>query len=92
MLTRTNDWEIGRYRNKEELSGQGTGKNLDYDSATQQNHPIPSSLKYIDKVLKHILKLFLLEADLLQMKTADHQNTDPRLVETRRLMMLETSP
>ena len=55
MLTQVNDWEIGRYRNKEEVLGKGTGKNLDYDSATQQNHPTPSSLKYIDKGLKHIL-------------------------------------
>ena len=33
-----------------------------------------------------------MEADPLQMKTADQKNTDPRLVETRKLMMLETSP
>ncbi|XP_073667135.1 uncharacterized protein [Tursiops truncatus] len=32
------------------------------------------------------------KADPLQMKTADHKNIDPRLVETRRLIKLETSP
>ena len=36
-------------------------------------------------------KFFLQEADLLQMKITDHKNIDPRLVETRKLMILETS-
>ena len=50
------------------------------------------NLKDIDKGLPHILKLFLEEADPLQMKTAGHKNTGQRLVEHRRLMMLETAP
>ena len=37
-------------------------------------------------------KLFIQEADPLQMTAADHKNTDLRLVETRKLMKLETSP
>ena len=51
-------------RNKEVLLDQGTGNNLDYNSATQQNHPqTPSSLKDTDKGLTHIPKLFSQEAD-----------------------------
>ena len=45
-----------------------------------------------DKRMTHSPEWFIQEADPLQMKTADHKSTDPRLVETRRLMMLETSP
>ena len=42
--------------------------------------------------MTHIAKLFLQEADLLQMKPADHGNIGSRLIETGKLMMLETSP
>ena len=42
--------------------------------------------------MAHIAKIFLQEAYPLQMKTADHENIDSRLVETGKLMMLETSP
>ena len=42
--------------------------------------------------MTHVAKLFLQEADQLQMKTADHENIDSRLVETGKLMMLERSP
>jgi len=45
-------------------------------------------LKDIDKGLTHIPKLFLQEADPHQMKTAGCNHTDPRLTETRRLMIL----
>ena len=37
-------------------------------------------------------KLFLQKADPLQMPAADHKNADLRLVETRKMMKLETSP
>ena len=57
--------------------------------AESPNSQIP---KNKDKDLTHIPKLFLQEADPLQMKTADHKNIDLRLIETRRLMMLDTSP
>ena len=87
-----NDWEMWRCRNKEKLSEGGTGNNLDYNSATEQNHWTCSSLKDIDKGLTHRPELFLQEADPLQMKAADHKNMDPRLVETRRLMTLQASP
>ena len=40
----------------------------------------------------HIPKLFLQEADPHKVKTDDHKHIDPRLVETRRLEMLEISP
>ena len=42
--------------------------------------------------MTHVAKLFLQEADQLQMKTADHENIESRLVETGKLMMLERSP
>ena len=42
--------------------------------------------------MTHVAKLFLQEADQLQMKTADHRSMDPSLVETRGWMMPETSP
>ena len=44
------------------------------------------------KVWHTFLSYFLQEVDPLQMKTPDHKNIDPRLVEIRRLMKLETSP
>ena len=44
------------------------------------------------KGLTHIPKLFLWEAEPFQMKIADKRDIDPRLVETKSLMMLETSP
>ena len=69
-----------------------TGNKVDCKSTTKQNHQTPCSLEDIDKGLTHIPKLFLQEADPHQMKTADHNHTDPRLTETRSLMMLETSP
>ena len=53
--------------------GWRTGNNLDYNSATAQNHQTPISLKDRDKGLTHIPKLFLQEADLHQMKTADYK-------------------
>ena len=81
-----------RYRNKEQLSGWETGVTEDRKSTAQQKHRTPNSLKDIDKGLPHILKLFLEEADPLQMKTAGHKNTGQRLVEHRRLMMFETAP
>ena len=46
-----------------ELLGQGTGNNLDSNSATQQDHQTPGFLKGIDKGLTHIPKQFLREAD-----------------------------
>ena len=49
-------------------------------------------LKDTDKGLAHIPKLFLQEAEPFWRKTADHKHVDPKLVATRRLMMLETSP
>ena len=63
---------------------------LDSKSATRHNHRIHSSLK--DKGWTHMPKLFLQEADPLQMPAADHKNADLRLVETRKMMKLETSP
>ena len=39
----------------------------------------PSSLKDTEKGLTQVPKLFLQEADSLQMKTADHKNIDHRL-------------
>ena len=39
----------------------------------------PSSLKDTEKGLTQVPKLFSQEADSLQVKTADHKNTDPRL-------------
>ena len=39
-------------------------------------------LKDTDKGLTHIPELFLPEAEPLQMKTAAHKHTDPKLVET----------
>lgn len=57
--------------------------------AESPNSQVP---KDIDKDLTCILKLFVQEADTNQMKTADHKHTDSTLFETRRLMMLETSP
>ena len=56
-------------------------------TATLLNYQAHSSLKDIDKALTRIPRLFLQEADPLQMKIA---TPDPG--ETRRLMMLETSP
>ena len=48
-----------------------------------------SFLKDTHKDLTHIPKLFLTgNRPLHQMKTADLQNIDPRLIGTRRLMML----
>ena len=47
---------------------------LGYKSATWHNPRIHSSLKDIDKGLTHMPKLFLQEADPLQMTTADHKN------------------
>ena len=83
-------WLSSSSRNKEQLLGWGTGNNLDYNSVTWQNYQTPSSLEGTDKCLTHTHKLLLQEADRLQMKTADHKNTDLRLVETRRLIRLET--
>lgn len=40
----------------------------------------------------HIPKPSLQEADPLQMSTSDRKNIDPRLVKTRRLILLVTSP
>ena len=40
-------------------------------TATQLNYQAHSSLKDMDKALTHVPKLFLQEADPLQMKTAD---------------------
>ena len=40
----------------------------------------------------HIPNLVLQEGDPHHMKTASCKNIDSRLVETRRLMMIETSP
>ena len=65
-----------------------TGNDLDYKSATQRNHRARNYLKDTDKCLTHVLKLFLQEADPQQMKTADSNNTEPRLIGTRRLMTL----
>ena len=73
------------------MLGGETGNTLDYKPATQQNPWTPSSLKDTAKGLTHMPKLFLQEADLHQMKTADCKHVDPRLVKTWRLMMLETS-
>ena len=67
------------------LLGWETGVNLYGKSATQQNFQTLTSLKDTDKGLAHISRLFLQEVDSLQMKTADHKNIDPRLVETRKL-------
>ena len=50
-----------------------------------------SSWAVMAELLTHIPKLFLQAVDPLCMKTADPKNTDPRLVETRRLI-LETPP
>ena len=77
---------------KQRIAGWGTSNNLDYNSVTLQNHQTPNSMKDIDTGLTHIPKLLLQAGDLLQMKSADHKNMDPRLVETRRLMMLKISP
>ena len=87
-----NDEKREDVETKKELLGWGPGNSLDYNSATWQNHQTPSSLKDTDKGLTHIPKLFAQDTDPHRMKTADHKHTDPRLVETRRLMMLETSP
>ena len=54
----------------------GNWQNFSLNSATQQNHWTPSSLKDIDKGLTHIIKLLLQEADPFQMKTADHKMID----------------
>ena len=54
--------------------------------------PNSQSLENTDKDTTHIPKQLLQVADLHQMKTADSEHTDPRLSETRRLMMLKTSP
>ena len=70
----------------------GTANIIDYNSVTQQNSRIPSSLKDTDEGLAQVPKLFLQEEDSLQMKTAHCKNIDPRLVEIRTLKMLETSP
>ena len=50
-----------------------------------QNQRTLSSLKDICKGLTHFPKFVLQEADPLQGKAADHKNTDPRLVKTRKL-------
>ena len=68
------------------------GQKWEYKSTIQQNYWTPSSLKDIDEVLTHIPKVFLKEADPHQMKIADCKHVGPRSVETRRLMILETSP
>lgn len=83
--SRVGHQEIWRCRNRDELLGWGISSSLDYNSAIWLNHWTPSSLKEIDKGLTHIPKLFLQKVDPLQMKTADHQNIDPRLAETRRM-------
>lgn len=46
---------------------------------------------FVCVVVVGFVVVFKQEADTHQMKTADWKNVDPRLVETRRLMMLETS-
>ena len=74
-----------RYRNKGWLFGWETGVNLDCKSATQQNYQTLTSLKDTDKGLTHISRMFLQKVVSLQMKTADHKNIDPRLVETRKI-------
>ena len=68
----TQELMIGKCRNKEWLLGWGTINNLDFNSAPEQHHQTPSSLKDTDKGLTHIPKVFffffLQEADLcLQM-------------------------
>ena len=68
--------------------GLGTGNNLDYNSATWQNHRTPSSLKDTNKGLTPEL-FFSRKQTPIQIKTADSKNVNCRLVETRRLMMLE---
>ena len=60
----------------------GTGNNLDHKSAIQHDHGTHNYLKDIDGCLTSILKLFLQEADPQQMKTANSNNTDPRLIGT----------
>ena len=54
--------------------------------------PNSQSLENTDKDMTHIPKQLLQVADLHQMKTADHKHIDPRLVETKKLMMLEKFP
>ena len=55
----------------------GAGNIIYYNSATQQNSWIPSSLKDTDEGLAQVPKLFLQEEDSLQMKTAHCKNIDP---------------
>ena len=55
----------------------GAGNIIDYNSVTQQNSWIPSSLKDTDEGLAQVPKLFLQEEDSLQMKTAHCKNIDP---------------
>lgn len=57
----------------------------------QQSQGTYSSLKDANASLAHMPKLLSQEAELHQGKS-DHKHTDSRLAETRRLVLLETSP